>query len=215
MKIQALEKKLHELEQQLQVKETVIKNLASTNEHLTLEIINLRKKSNLEQPETKKITTTSACATTNAESSNSAKSDHMKEDLREKKDSVINNKSKRKPQVFIVGDSMASDLKGWLMARDKAVKVYTFPVASCEDMENYLVQLMNSKPDQILLHIGTNDLRAGTPADIANMICHLATRITPNNIRCAVSTIIRRGDYLATKGEEVNRILSNILPGLY
>ena len=39
LKIQALEKKLHELEHQLQVKETVIKNLASTNEHLTLEII--------------------------------------------------------------------------------------------------------------------------------------------------------------------------------
>ena len=43
LEIQALEKKLHELEHQLQVKETVIKNLASTNEHLTLEIINLRK----------------------------------------------------------------------------------------------------------------------------------------------------------------------------
>ena len=55
-------------------------------------------------------------------------------------------------------------------------------------------------------------LRAGTPAGIANKICHLATRITSNNIRCAVSTIIRQGDYLATKGEEVNRILSNILP---
>ena len=28
----------------------------------------------------------------------------------------------------------------------------------------------------------------------------------------SVSSIIRRGDYLATKGEEVNRLLSNILP---
>ena len=47
---------------------------------------------------------------------------------------------------------------------------------------------------------------------IADKICHLATRIMSNDIRCAVSTIIRRGDYFATKGEEVNRILSNILP---
>ena len=70
---------------------------------------------------------------------------------------------------------------------------------------------MNRKPDQILLHVGTNDLRVGTPEDVANKISHLATRITSNNIRCAVSTIIRRGDYLATKSEEVNRILSNIL----
>ena len=99
----------------------------------------------MEQPETKKITTTSACATTNAESSNSAKSSCMKEDLRERKDSVVNNKTKRKPQVFIVEDSMTRDLKGWVMARDKAVKVYTFPSASCEDMENYLVPLTNSK----------------------------------------------------------------------
>ena len=30
---------------------------------------------------------------------------------------------------------MTHDLQGWLMARDKAVKVYTFPGASCEDME--------------------------------------------------------------------------------
>ena len=121
----------------------------------------------------------------------------MKEDLTGKKDSVINNKSRRKPQVFIVGDSMTRDLKEWLMARDKAVKVYTFPGASCEDMENYLVLLMNRKPDQILLHVGTNDLRAGTPADIANKICHLATRITSNNIRCAVYTTRR---LLSNKG---------------
>ena len=158
LKIQASEKKLHELEHQLQVKETVIKNLASTNEHLTLEITNLRKRSNLEQPETKKIMTTSASATKNAESSNSAKSSCMKEDLKEKKDSVINNKSKRKPQVFIVRDSMTRNLKVWLMARDNAVKVYTFPGASCEDMENYPVPLTNRKPDKILLHVGTNDL---------------------------------------------------------
>ena len=145
----------------------------------------------MEQPETKKIRTTSACATTNSESSISAKSNCMKEDLKEKKDSVINNKSKRKPQVFIVGDSMSWDLKGWLMARDKAVKVYTFPGASCEDMENYPVPLMNRKLDQILLYVGTNDLRAGTPADIANKICQLAARIRSNNITSAISTIIR------------------------
>ena len=70
------------------------------------------------------------------------------------------------------------------MARDNAG-------ASCEDMENYLVPLINRKLDQILLHVGTNNLLAGTPADIADKICHLATRITSDNIRCALSTIIR------------------------
>ena len=87
----------------------------------------------------------------------------MKEGLKDKKDSVINNKSKRKPNVFIVGDSMTHDLKAWLLVRDKVVKVYTFSGASFEDMENYLVPLMNRKPDQIVLHVGANDLRTGTP----------------------------------------------------
>ena len=91
---------------------------------LPLEITNLRQRSNLEQPKTKKITTTSACATTNAESSNSAK--------------------------FIVGDSMTRDLKGRLMARDKAVKVYTFPGASCEDMERRYRPTCALVPLQIL-----------------------------------------------------------------
>ena len=72
------------------------------------------------------------------------------------------------------------------MDRDNAVKVYTFPSASCEDVENYLVPLINRKPDQILLHVGTNDLRTGTLADIADKICHMATRITSNNIRSVV-----------------------------
>ena len=180
--------------------------IASTNEHLTLKITNLRQRLNLKQPETKKITTTFACAIANAESSNSAKSICMKEDLKEK-DSVINNKSNRKPQVFIVGDIMIRDLKGWLMARYKAVKVYTFPDATCEGYGKLScsTQEQETGSNTTTRLVGTNDMHAGTPADIADKICHLATRITSNNIRCAVSTtMIRRGDYLATSGDEVN-----------
>ena len=55
LKIQASEKKLHEPEHQLQVKETVIKNLASTNEHLTLEITNLKKDQTWNSPKPRNL----------------------------------------------------------------------------------------------------------------------------------------------------------------
>ena len=98
------------------------------------------------------------------------------------------------------------------MSRDKAAKVHSFPSASCDDMENFLIPLINRRSDQILLHVGTNDLRSGTPEEIAHRISNLTGAITSRNIQCAVSSIVRRGDYLATKCEEVNRLLGNSLP---
>ena len=48
--------------------------------------------------------------------------------------------------------------------------------------------------------------------EIAHRISNLTVVITLTTIKCAVSSIIRRGHYLSTKGEEVNRLLGNILP---
>ena len=59
------------------------------------------------------------------------------------------------------------------------------------------------RPDQILIYVGTNGLRSGTPEKIAHRICNLTGVITSRNIKCAVSSIIRRADDLVTKGEEV------------
>ena len=80
------------------------------------------------------------------------------------------NQGKGKPSICIAVDSMVRDLKGWLMYRDKAVKVHSFPGVSCDDMEDFLIPLINRRPDQILLHVGTNDLRSGTPEEIAHRI---------------------------------------------
>ena len=47
------------------------------------------------------------------------------------------------------------------MSRQKSVKVYSFSAADTEDMERFLQPLINKKPDQIILHIGTNDVSNG------------------------------------------------------
>ena len=56
---------------------------------------------------------------------------------------------------------MVRDVNGWLMSRDKVAKIHSFRGASCDDMENFLIPLINRIHDQILLHVGTDDLRSG------------------------------------------------------
>ena len=68
-----------------------------------------------------------------------------------------NNQGKDKPSTFIAGDRMAHDLKDLLVSRDNVVKVHSFRGASCDDMGNFLISLMNRRPNQILLHVSTND----------------------------------------------------------
>ena len=52
------------------------------------------------------------------------------------------------------------------MSRNKSVKVHSFSGATTEDMESYLIPLINKKPDHVLLHVGTNNLATDTPAVI-------------------------------------------------
>ena len=56
---------------------------------------------------------------------------------------------------------------------------------------------MARKPDTIVLHTGTNDLKNNkTPSDIATEIIQLAKSIKINGIEVAVSSQIPRGDKL-------------------
>ena len=130
----------------------------------------------------------------------------------EKAENQSTEKNKRKPKIFLVGDSMVHDIKGWLLSRNKTVKVYGFPGSTTEDMESFLIPLLKRKPDQILLHVGTNDLKSYSPQQVADKILDLTKLVNSYGIRCSVSEIIKRDNYLSTKGQEVNRILSTILP---
>ena len=79
-------------------------------------------------------------------------------------------------------------------------------------MELFLILLLKRKPDQILLHVGTSDLKSQSPQQVADKILDLTKLVNSYGSRCSISEIIKRGDYLSTEGQEVNRILSTILP---
>ena len=58
---------------------------------------------------------------------------------------------------LIVGDSMVTGLREGKLSRNRKVKVRFFPGAKLKDFYYYLVLLLKKKPDNIILHLGTND----------------------------------------------------------
>ena len=91
------------------------------------------------------------------------------------------------------------------MSRQKSVKVYSFSGADTADMEHFLQPLINKKPDQIILHIGTNDVSNGvTVKQATDQIMALCEKIKAHGIKCAFSSITLRGDELWEVARAVN-----------
>ena len=113
-----------------------------------------------------------------------------------------------KARIFVAGDSIVRDLKGWLLSREKYVKVYSFSEADTEDMSDFIKPLINKKPNEIIIHCGTNDLCGiKIPEEIVDNILKLRLVIVSYGIRCTVSNIVKREDGYQDKAAEVNRLL--------
>ena len=109
---------------------------------------------------------------------------------------------------MIAGDSIVKGQKGWLMSREKMVKVHLFSGATTDDMDFFLKPLLNREPNYLILHTGTctNDLRGQNPKEIAKRIRLLAEQIYQKGITCIVSLLLTRSDDedLDTKVKQVN-----------
>ena len=66
---------------------------------------------------------------------------------------------KTKRNTVIVGDSIIKYVKGWELSNPtQRVTVKSFSGANLEDMDDFINPILRKKPDQLVLHIGTNDL---------------------------------------------------------
>ena len=63
----------------------------------------------------------------------------------------------KKGTTLIVGDSMIAGLREAKLSRNRKVKVRFLPGAKTEDLMFHLIPYLNKKPDNIIIHIGTND----------------------------------------------------------
>ena len=55
--------------------------------------------------------------------------------------------------------------------------VKPFPGATIRDMRSHVVPTVDKSPDQICVHVGTNDLKSSTPSDVADAIIDLAREV--------------------------------------
>lgn len=73
-----------------------------------------------------------------------------------------------KPVTVIAGDSIIQRLPGWKLSKLQKVVVKSFSGATVQDMEDYIKPITKNEPDNIILHIGTNNLKSQeTPRQIA------------------------------------------------
>ena len=103
----------------------------------------------------------------------------------------ITKKPYSKPEVILAGDSIVRNIHGWMMSRNKSVKVNSFLGATTEDIVSYLNTWTNRKPDHILLYVGTNNLATDSPQEIAENIVTLMKLITDRGIECSISEILK------------------------
>ena len=71
-------------------------------------------------------------------------------------------------------------------------------------MEPYIKPTLKNKPERIIIHCGTDDLKNSTPQSIAENILSLAKSSQQENNIVLVSSIVSRKDHLDKKGKEVN-----------
>ena len=95
--------------------------------------------------------------------------------------------------------------------KEKQVHTYSFPGATTEDMEFFLKRLIARKPEEIVLHIGTNDLSSYSDEQVTGNIMKLIAEMEKHTIKCTVSSIIIRKGELTSKEHQVNEQLGNKL----
>lgn len=115
----------------------------------------------------------------------------------------------------VMGDSMVKYINGKRVSKSAGGKVYvkSFPGAKVNHMSHYVIPTLEElKPDEVILHVGTNDLRHEEPRTIAEGIVDIANQIifkSPGT-DITISEIITRGDdsSLDSKGKAVNKIVA-------
>ena len=89
-----------------------------------------------------------------------------------------NNAETKKPVTVIAGDSIIQNIRGWSISKTNTVVVKPFPGATAEDMEDFIKPILRKDPENIIIHVGTNDVNSKDPKLTAEGTVNL-TRQTP------------------------------------
>ena len=111
----------------------------------------------------------------------------------------------------MVGDSVIKFIQPRKLSRKFDVSAHCFPGATVQDMNDYIKPVLQRKPDKIVLHVGTKNLRDDRPKDVKNKVACVVEVIKNNqpSNNISISSIIQRADNRSLKKtvEETNKTL--------
>ena len=116
------------------------------------------------------------------------------------------NNARTKSITVLIGDSMVKNIHGWKLGKKVGhrVVVKIFSGATCGDMEHYLKPTIDKDPAKVILHIGTNDLKARDPNTVADHIVDLAKKIeNESNAQVILSEVVSRSDDVPSESVKV------------
>ena len=123
----------------------------------------------------------------------------------------------KKKTVVIAGDSIVKNVIGAKMSSGDHNHFYivkSFSGATLADMNDFVKPLTRRKPDKLIMHVGTNDLKHSPPRHIAESIVNLVTNINDESpeTKVGISTLLIRNDdnNISVKVNQVNSILKDI-----
>ena len=107
---------------------------------------------------------------------------------------------------FIKSRKLSSQISNQSLTYVKA-----FPGVTVEDMSDFVIPPLCRKPEEVILHVGTNNLKFSKPQEIAEGIINLGLKIQNHSPNCkiTISSLISRSDQtLHGKIKEVNKIVN-------
>lgn len=127
-------------------------------------------------------------------------------------------KSRRKRQqpqaeqltTLLIGDSMVKNIQGRKLGKavGHRVVVKSFSGANTRAMSDYLKPNLELNPDQVILHVGTNDLKKKEPQEVAEAIVDLARQVErSSDAKVVISELVCRRDKLNEQVKAVNKRL--------
>ena len=121
-------------------------------------------------------------------------------------------RSKNKNIVAIVGDSMLKNVQGFKLSNNEnRVVVKSFSGAKTTCMLDYIKPSITRKPNMIIIHCGTNDLKDNQHQILENVneLVNVVAR-SSSDTQIVISGVISRNDNLNTKINAINDELKRL-----
>ena len=125
-------------------------------------------------------------------------------------DDTENSTPANESTTLLIGDSMIKNIQGTYLGKVVGhwVVVKSFSGATTKAMKDYLKPKLELSLDQVILHVGTNDLKSKEPQQVAGSVVDLPRQIeNSSNATVIISELVSKRDRFNEAVKRVNKQL--------